>query len=71
MTTTTSSVLRTTAIQGAHDADTCSPTSQMRSSLGFIGEEQFHLEFLFMEKLRGITEHGEEHKTDFSGITYR
>lgn len=69
--TTTSNVLHTTGIQGDHDADTCSPISQMRSSLGFGGGRRFHLEFLFMEKLRGITESGEEHTTDFLGINYR
>lgn len=52
--------------QGAHNANTCSPTSQVRSSLGFIGGEWFNLEFLFIEKLRCRTEHGEEHATDFS-----
>lgn len=66
-TITTSSVPCTTAIQGAHNANTCSPTSQVRSTLGFIGGEWFNLECLFIEMLRARTEYREEHPTSFSG----
>lgn len=70
-TITNSRVLCTSAIQGVCNASTCSPTPQVRLSLGFTGREWFNLEILFIEELRGRKEYGEEHLASFSGTIYK